>query len=275
MLLCDWNTPDSFDGFWSLYALLLKFVASPHILTIVLTIVNLTLFTAHVSTVFTVTAFVKSFWSEISGKSAIQMLLLLLWFLLSHKWLYPSLYYVRYSWRQNYLVCCAWRYCVQVTDPTWRVRFTAGADRVENWTYIPGGCWLEERKLTSQSPSITVQFSFQLNLKITSVITDAIYIHLHHHHLRKLHHPTFTTNLSYPPTRETVRLLQCIFAHISDTVVLQRGLPLLEVHSKKSNLHYTRDTTPTRAASPQLSALATQLRRTSQRHCVRSDQNGN
>ena len=34
-------------------------------------------------------------------------------------------------------------------------------------TYITGGCRLEERKLTSQSPSITVEFSVQYNLKIT------------------------------------------------------------------------------------------------------------
>ena len=37
-------------------------------------------------------------------------------------------------------------------------------------TYIPGGCWLEELKLTSQSPSITVEFSVQYNLKIILVI---------------------------------------------------------------------------------------------------------
>ena len=37
-------------------------------------------------------------------------------------------------------------------------------------TYITGGCSLEERKLTSQSPSITVEFSVQYNLKIASVI---------------------------------------------------------------------------------------------------------
>ena len=36
--------------------------------------------------------------------------------------------------------------------------------------YVAGGCWLEKRKLTSQSPSITVRFSVQYNLKITSVI---------------------------------------------------------------------------------------------------------
>ena len=34
-------------------------------------------------------------------------------------------------------------------------------------TYITGGCLLEERKLTLQSPSITVEFSVQYNLKIT------------------------------------------------------------------------------------------------------------
>ena len=28
-------------------------------------------------------------------------------------------------------------------------------------TYLTGGCWLEERKLTSQSPSVTVEFSVQ------------------------------------------------------------------------------------------------------------------
>ena len=35
---------------------------------------------------------------------------------------------------------------------------------------LPGGCWLEERKLTSQPPSITAEFSVQYNLKITLVI---------------------------------------------------------------------------------------------------------
>ena len=36
--------------------------------------------------------------------------------------------------------------------------------------YVTGGYQLEERKLTSQSPSITVEFSVQYNLKIISVI---------------------------------------------------------------------------------------------------------
>ena len=36
--------------------------------------------------------------------------------------------------------------------------------------YMTGGYKLEERKLTSQSPSITVEFPVQYNLKITSVI---------------------------------------------------------------------------------------------------------
>ena len=43
-------------------------------------------------------------------------------------------------------------------------------------THIPGGCLLKERKLTSQSPSITVQFSFQYNVKIT-LRTAFIYFH--------------------------------------------------------------------------------------------------
>ena len=36
-------------------------------------------------------------------------------------------------------------------------------------TYLTGGCWLEECKLTSQSPSITVELSVQYNLKITLI----------------------------------------------------------------------------------------------------------
>ena len=33
----------------------------------------------------------------------------------------------------------------------------------------PGGSWLKERKLPSQSPSVTVSFFVHNNLKITSV----------------------------------------------------------------------------------------------------------
>ena len=36
--------------------------------------------------------------------------------------------------------------------------------------YITRSCWLEERKLTSQFPSTTVEFSVQYDLKITLVI---------------------------------------------------------------------------------------------------------
>ena len=43
-------------------------------------------------------------------------------------------------------------------------------------TYIPGGCSLEERNLTWQSPSITVEFSVQYNLKTTPVIIIIIII---------------------------------------------------------------------------------------------------
>ena len=42
--------------------------------------------------------------------------------------------------------------------------------------YVAGGCWLEERKLTSQSPSITVEFSVQYNLKKNSVISLCLFI---------------------------------------------------------------------------------------------------
>ena len=35
---------------------------------------------------------------------------------------------------------------------------------------MTGGCWLEVRKLTLQSPSITVEFSVRYNLKIASLI---------------------------------------------------------------------------------------------------------
>ena len=37
-------------------------------------------------------------------------------------------------------------------------------------TYLPSGCCPEERKLTSQSPSISVKFSIQYRLIITFVI---------------------------------------------------------------------------------------------------------
>ena len=57
---------------------------------------------------------------------------------------------------------------VLVADPTWRVRFTARANRI--W-YMPGGCWFEERKLTSQFSSITVGFCVLHRLKITSSVT--------------------------------------------------------------------------------------------------------
>ena len=42
--------------------------------------------------------------------------------------------------------------------------------RLEPIGYITGGCWLDKRKLTMQSPSITVEFSVQHDLKLTSVI---------------------------------------------------------------------------------------------------------
>ena len=45
-------------------------------------------------------------------------------------------------------------------------------------TYITSGCRLEERKLTSQSPSITVEFSVQHDLKITSVIIIIMYLYI-------------------------------------------------------------------------------------------------
>ena len=64
---------------------------------------------------------------------------------------------------------------------TWPVAVPCADDRsyvtgsIRGWgqshvTYFPGGCSLEERKLTWQSPSITVEFSVQYNLIITSVI---------------------------------------------------------------------------------------------------------
>ena len=39
---------------------------------------------------------------------------------------------------------------------------------------MPGSCSLEVRKLTSQSPSVTVEFSVQHNVKITSVIISKL-----------------------------------------------------------------------------------------------------
>ena len=41
--------------------------------------------------------------------------------------------------------------------------------------YIPGGCWLEKRKLTSQSPSITLQYSFVITSPYLSVSSISWY----------------------------------------------------------------------------------------------------
>ena len=54
-------------------------------------------------------------------------------------------------------------------------------------TYLMGGCSLKERKLTSQSPSITVEFSVQYNLKITSVIHIFINIYCQQYDLAVSH----------------------------------------------------------------------------------------
>ena len=58
-------------------------------------------------------------------------------------------------------------YRAQVTDPAWRIRFTAGVHHV--W-HIWGGCWIKERQLTSQSPLIILEFFVQYNLKITFIL---------------------------------------------------------------------------------------------------------
>ena len=58
------------------------------------------------------------------------------------------------------------------TARRWQILRDGFDSRLEPFalTYITGGCWLDERKLTSQFPSISVEYSVQYNLKISSAI---------------------------------------------------------------------------------------------------------
>ena len=62
-----------------------------------------------------------------------------------------------------------------VTAQCLRINFLLSEIVITSYEISAKENMLEERKLTSQSPSITVEFSVQYNLKITSVIYLFIY----------------------------------------------------------------------------------------------------
>ena len=83
--------------------------------------------------------------------------------------------------RQN----CSRRFLCRFSQPSFGQRYRLEVQRtryrsyvtgsIHSWgrsrlTYVPGDCWLKERKLTWQRPSVTVGFSVQYDFKISSVI---------------------------------------------------------------------------------------------------------
>ena len=86
------------------------------------------------------------------------------------------------------------RHCLAVprTDDRFYMTGSIHGWRWSHLTYMPGDCWLEERKLTSQSSSITVEFSISSEAPVKN---------------KKLWHQWWTGQnfLAWPIRRETTR----------------------------------------------------------------------